>query len=280
VESGQAAEAGHSLRALEIFRRLGAADRESAVLNNMGAFAYWAGRWDEAVELYRRGADASTRAGDVNYTAFADCNVGEVLSDQGRAEEAEPLLRRALKVWKGTADEHGVAYATALLGRLHVRAGRVEEGIELLESAQAGFQALNVGSDAALVQFLLCEAALFAGRGEDARERARALFGELAEDARLEPMLHYLVGVALAQTGDIPAAGEALATALETARAAELRFETALALDALEGLSRFGARPSLRRRRELQAILEQLDIVRLPAPPLARPRPAAAPVSA
>ena len=121
------AEAGYSARALEIFRRHGAADRESAVLNNMGGFAYRAGRWDEAVALYRESADASRRAGDVNFEAFADCNVGEVLSDQGRLEEAEPLLRRALQIWRGTADEHGVAFVTALLGRLHARAGRTGE---------------------------------------------------------------------------------------------------------------------------------------------------------
>ena len=53
IMSGRATEPEHSARALEIFRRHGAADRESAVLNNMGAFAYRAGRWDDAIALYR-----------------------------------------------------------------------------------------------------------------------------------------------------------------------------------------------------------------------------------
>jgi tetratricopeptide (TPR) repeat protein len=257
------------VHALEIFKRLGAADRESAVLNNMGGFAYRAGRWDEAVDLYQRGAEASTRAGDVNYGAFADCNVGEVRSDQGRLQEAEPLLRRALQVWRGTADEHGVAFATALLGRLLLRDGRTERGIEHLHDARRRFRALHVQIDGALVEGLLAEAALWAGRPEEAHKRASSLWGRLPDDARLDPMLHHVAGVALAQLGEIRAAEEELNEAVAAARACELPFELALALDALEQLSHLGARTSPRRRRERDALLTRLAIVRLPAPPLA-----------
>jgi tetratricopeptide (TPR) repeat protein len=274
VMSGRAPEAGYSSRALEIFRRCGAADRESAVLNNMGGFAYRAGRWGEAMELYRQSRDASMRAGDVNFGAFADCNVGEVLSDQGRLEEAEPLLRRALQVWRGTADEHGVAIATTLLGRLHARAGRPDKAAELLADASVRFDALRAEIDAAWARALLAEVALFAGRPELAHDRALALFGELPDDALLEPLLHHVTGVALAQRGNVPEAGEALAAALGAAREAQLPLETALALDALEQLGP----TSPERRLELDALLRRLGIARLPGPPLARPRIAAAPV--
>jgi class 3 adenylate cyclase/tetratricopeptide (TPR) repeat protein len=272
VMSGRATEPGHSARALEIFRRHGVADRESGVLNNMGAYAYKAGRWEEAVALYRRGADASMRAGDVNLGAFADCNVGEVLSDQGHLEEAEPMLRRALQIWRGTADEHGVAFVTALLGRLYARAGRVDEAVELLEDALARFNTLHVGIDAALVKALLAEAALFDGRAEEAHERARSLLAEVSDDAMLEPLLHLLSGAALAQMGETGAATDALIAALHAARASELPFETVLALDALELLD-----PSPARGRERDALLARLDITRLPRPPLTRPVKAAAP---
>jgi len=272
VTSGRAKEPVHSARALEIFRRHGVAERESGMLNSMGGYAYKAGRWEEAIALYRRGADASVRAGDVNLGAFADCNVGEVLSDQGRLAEAEPLLRRALQIWRGTADEHGVAFVTALLGRLYARSGRADEAIELLEDALARFNALHVEIDAALVKALLAEAALFDGRAEEAHERARALFAEVSDDALLEPLLHQLTGAALAQMGETGAAIDALIAALDAARASELPFETALALDALESLD-----PSPVRRSERDALLARLDIARLPRPPLARPREAAAP---
>jgi class 3 adenylate cyclase/tetratricopeptide (TPR) repeat protein len=266
VESGRVDEAGYSARALEIFRRHGAADRESAVLNNMGGFAYRAGRWDDAVSLYRQGGDASRRAGDVNFGAFADCNVGEVLSDQGRLDEAEPLLRRALQVWRGTADDHGVAFATALLGRLHARAGRADEARAELEDARGRFRAMRVEIDGALAEALIAEAAAFAGRSEEARRRALRLRAALPADARLEPLLDHVAGVASAQMGDLAAAVERLTTSLEEARRCELPFEELLALDALVALGGPAGSPS--RRRERDRLQEQLDVVRVPAPPL------------
>jgi tetratricopeptide (TPR) repeat protein len=230
----------------------------------MGGFAYRAGRWDEAVDLYRRGAEASARAGDVNYGAFADCNVGEVLSDQGRLDEAEPLLRRALQVWRGTADEHGVAFVSTLLGRLYVRAGRTQDGVGLLREALARFRALHVEVDAAFVEALLAEASLWAGHPDEALAGVTDLRGRLPDDAVLEPLLHHIAGVALVRLGDLAGAREELEAAVATARSFELPFELTLGLDALEQL---GGRWSARRRRERDALLVRLDIVQLPAPP-------------
>jgi tetratricopeptide (TPR) repeat protein len=199
----------------------------------------------------------------VNFAAFADCNVGELLSDQGRLDAAEPMLRRALRVWRGTADEHGVAFATAVLGRLHARAGQDEPAVELLDHALARFRALGAQTDAAHVEVLQAEAAVFAGRAEDARERLAEISAGLPQDALLEPLLHQVTGVTLAQLGDATAAERALETSLAAARDAELPFETLLALDAL---CQLGAPEQLRRERH--ALLTRLDIVRLPRPPL------------
>ena len=54
IESGRADEASYSWRALEIYEQLGDPEHEAIALNNLGAFAYWNGRWDDAVALYRR----------------------------------------------------------------------------------------------------------------------------------------------------------------------------------------------------------------------------------
>ena len=63
VESGRPDEATYSSRALEIYEQLGDPEHEFLVLNNLGGITYWADRWDDAVELYRRAASCAERAG-------------------------------------------------------------------------------------------------------------------------------------------------------------------------------------------------------------------------
>ena len=63
IESGRPEEAIHSRRALELCEQLGDPEHESAVLNSLGLFAYFDGRWDEAVALYERAGECSDRAG-------------------------------------------------------------------------------------------------------------------------------------------------------------------------------------------------------------------------
>ena len=52
---GRTELAVHSKRALEIYEELGNFDRQAQVLNNLGGFLYFEGRWDEAVAALRAG---------------------------------------------------------------------------------------------------------------------------------------------------------------------------------------------------------------------------------
>ena len=92
------------------------------MLNNLGMFAYFEGRWDNAIAFYRRArgpaANAPVARRDVAYT---DCNIGEILSDQGHLDEAGASLRRARQVWSGTGERQTVAFVDVLLARLAVR---------------------------------------------------------------------------------------------------------------------------------------------------------------
>ncbi len=58
--SSDVRKATYSARALEIYEQLGDPEREAAVLNNMGMFAYYDGRWDDAVALYREAGRAAS----------------------------------------------------------------------------------------------------------------------------------------------------------------------------------------------------------------------------
>ena len=183
-DAGRGAEASHSARALAIYQRLGDLDREAAVLNNLGAYAYHEGDWREAVVLYRRAGNASARAGDVINAAFGDCNVGEVLVGQGRITAADEALRRALQVWRGSGDDSGVAYAHALLGRAAVHQGRHDDGRGLVQLALAKFRQLGHEPEAQMAEALLIEANVFGGHAERALQDIEALRPRLL-DARM-----------------------------------------------------------------------------------------------
>ncbi|TMK97438.1 MAG: tetratricopeptide repeat protein [Actinobacteria bacterium] len=98
VDLGQLDQATNSPRALEIYEELGDLGTAATVLNNMGMFEYFRGRWDHAAELYDRGRKLRLRIGDTVDAAMGTTNIGEILSDQGRLEEAKAMFADALRV--------------------------------------------------------------------------------------------------------------------------------------------------------------------------------------
>ena len=277
-DSGRPQEATHSHRSLEIYERHGEFDRQAAVLNNLGGFAYHEGRWDDAVELYRRAAEVSARAGDVANAAFGDCNVGEVLSDQGRWAEAEQALRQALRIWRGSSYDWGTAFATALLGRTAVRAGRHDEGAGLLEESFRGLRRVGAMSDAALVEAYIAEGLAFRRESERALAAADRL---LRHAGRTAPLLHRVRGFALAQRGAREPAERALSASLVAARAHGSDFEIAVTLDTMERLrDKLGDDLHTAEREQRDALLARLDVAAVPVPPLDPPSPALAATTA
>ena len=136
----------HARLALPMLEEAGDLVLQANVLNNLGIEAYYAGRWDEASELYRRGGELSARAGDVVNVARAQNNEGEILSDQGRLEEADERFLEAQRVWRAARYPVGSALAASNLGRVAARARRFDEALELLAGALEAFEAL--GSEA------------------------------------------------------------------------------------------------------------------------------------
>ena len=257
-EMGRSDEAIYSPRALEIYRRLGDLQHEARVLNNLGGFAYWKGRWAEAVDLYREAGTCRKRAGNAVDAAQTDANVGEILSDQGRLEEAEVHLRRARRAWSSTGHREGAAFADMLLGRLAVRTGRAEEGIALLEETAANMRQIGIPYYAELASALLAEAHALGGAPERALDIAQRL---LASGNGYVSLLRRSSGIALARTGDRNPARREIDLALAAARERGEDFEIALALDALAALDSADAA----QQRERDKIVERLGVERLPA---------------
>ena len=259
---GTLREPAYSYKALSIYEHLGDLAGQANVLNNLGGFAYYEGRWDEAVDLYERGRTARERTGDSVNAAFGTANVGEIRSDQGRLDEAEGLLRSALRVWRAAGYRSGVAYALALLGRVASRAGRHDEALALFDEARA--LARDVGSEAEVLEVdaRMAEAALLRGDAPSAEALAEATLGRGGAESVLAPVLYRVRGAALDAMGDAEAARVALETALAEARGRDNDYELALALDAL---SRLGDGEDSRARERSRAILDRLGVVSLPS---------------
>ena len=258
--SGARSDTSDSRRALEIYERLGQIQLAAVVRNNLGGFAYYAGDWGEAVHHYEEAGRQAARAGDIAGAIFADCNIGEVLSDQGSYEAAEPRLRAALRLARATANEDGEALARTMLGRLLARAGRARDGVELLRHARQQLLDMGRRGDAQHAERLIAEALLAGGDRRGALEVLERLHAVDAADTALALRLR-----AIALEGEGSPAHDAVAAlehALRTAREDEDAYETALALSALCSRSRGSTETRLG---ELADLVAQLGIVRLPS---------------
>jgi tetratricopeptide (TPR) repeat protein len=249
--------------ALSLFEELGELEPQAQVLNNMGTFSYFAGRWDEAVESWDRSRELRLRTGDAVEAANGTNNVAEVLSDQGHLADAERRFREALRVWKAAGFEGGVAYALANLGRVAYREGRPEEGLAMLREARAlfaesGYMAQVLETDTRIAECHLV-----------ARQPAEALTiadGALAVEASRDGLGHQRAALLRARAYALVAldrqdeAAGALSESLDAARERQADHEIAFTLTAMSELSGEPLDEPLEKERQL--LLERLGIVR------------------
>ncbi len=233
VLQGQPELAVHSARALEIYEQLGNFDRQAQVLNNLGGFTYYEGRWDEAVALYERGREIRLRTGNAVEAAFIACNIGEVLTDQGNLEEAENRFREALRVARAAKKPYVAATALQHLGRVAMLSGDTDLAFEHLGDARGQFEAMMNADDVQEVDVLLAECHVVAGNPTLALEVVEAI--SAANPTRLAA-LERTRGRAHLALGNDDAAREALDASLADARDQDALFEIARTLDVLVDL--------------------------------------------
>ena len=250
--------------ALPIYEELGDLLGQANTLNNLGIEAYYEGRWGEALTLYERSRSARQRVGDVVGAATIANNIAEILSDQGRLEEAEEILHEVLETCQAAGSRLMTAAATANLGRAAARAGRHDEAWEALEDALGAFGEIRAGSFVIETRARLAEAALLAGDAERAFTLATAAASttEGAPAPPVEAMVRRIKGCALYAMGDLAAAAQELEASLAVARAAGVRYELALTLKA-----RCALQPNAAEEAEAAALLDELQVVRLPGLP-------------
>jgi class 3 adenylate cyclase/tetratricopeptide (TPR) repeat protein len=257
--------------ALPIYEELGDLVGMGTVLNNLGVDAYFEGRWDDALALYRRGQEARERAGDVVNAAASVNNIGEIRSDQGHLDEAERLFRTAHDIASATGYQVLRLLTISNLGRAAARSGRFVDSRRLLNEALEGFQKLGAASFILETKAREAELAIYAGDHALALEivdHALVALPRLGGNASLEAMLLRQRGLALLQAERPSEAAAPLHASLKAARLVNGQFEVALTLLALAWLSRTVGKDFHATLVESQAFLEQLGVVRTPQIPL------------
>ena len=227
--------------------------------------------------LYAR-REREPRAGDVANAAFGDCNVGEVLSTRGGWRRPSSCC--------GGRGASGAARATTGASRSRPRCSgawrsapaATTRGTSCSRTAPRCFQRLPRSRTPRWPTACIAEALAFA-RAPDARAgrgRPRA-----PRAGRSTALLHRVRGFALAQLGDEDGAAHAFHASLREAEERGNRYELAVTLHALDALPRSAPARRAGGLRRRDALLAQLGVVALPAPPLSAAwrdrRPAAAP---
>lgn len=271
IDLGRADLATNSSAALGIYAELGDLSGQGEVLNNLGGFAYYEGRWEDALQLYARSGRAIERTGNLADAAAATCNRAEILADQGRLDEAEAAFSEALRVWRSVGYPRWAASALMHLGRLQSRRGRHDQGMCVLEEARSTLLGLEAGPEALEAEVWIAECLLLDGRAdaalamaERALEREAALGGAGVQRATLLRIR----GCALAQRGDVTGAWAALDESLAAGRGRAAAYEIALTLEALSAVAPLAGRRFVPPEREHRLVLQRLGVTRMPPLPV------------
>jgi len=260
--------------ALPIYEELGDLTGQANVLNNLGIDAYYEGKWNEALDLYRRSREAQEKAGNLIFAADADNNIAEILSDQGRLDEAEELFRQALTTYRAARYPMGEAFATSNLGRAAARAGRMDEAMQLLEEALRRFTEIGDENLELETEARVIEALVLAGEGERAASRGREVMRRLGRSGPpvVRAMLLRSLAYAAVQRGDLDEARELLDASRGLAREAGARYEFALTLQALGRVLQLLGEPGREAvGEEASSIFDRLGVVATPDVPLPSP---------
>ncbi|HEX5626495.1 MAG TPA: adenylate/guanylate cyclase domain-containing protein [Actinomycetota bacterium] len=270
VELGRYEDVTHYPLALAIYEELGDLMESGTINNDLGAFAYYQGRWDDALAFYEKARDQWERAGDLPWAATISANVAEILSDRGQLEEADQMGREALRILRGAGLKSAIAFGLNIVGRVACRSGRYVEALELLEQGRVvnheiGDQPEELESDVRIAECLAMQ-----GRSAQALELAtEALVRSETLGGPATPQLQRVRGCALAQLGRLSEARVALQESVAGARDREAEYEEALALHGLARIAAMEERPDAPElEARYRAIFERLGVVAAPVIPI------------
>ncbi len=263
LQFGDAGLGDRTREALEVMDRRGVRIRAPFALSNLAAFAYYAGRWEEAVDFFARAADAAHATGDTILSAIVQLNMGEVLTSQGRAGEALPALADAARTLRVSGTPAYAAYADVQHARAVLMAGDPAEAERLLEAAELELAALGQPNSALEAALVRCEALTRLGRAEEAL-LVVAAHEEAGEEtsAALLPRVHLERARAMAALSLLDEAAGAASAGLEISDDAPYERARLLTMAAEIAGRRGRADEASEAAQEAEAILRRLGALR------------------
>ena len=253
--------AGYCQKALDLYVEVGDLVGQASLANNLGAMAYYDGRWDETLERYGQASEASRRVGDFIRAAHFDANTAEVLVNQGRLDEAEPLLRDAARVLRSSGSPWLASFAEMQLGRVLTRRGRHDDSEVLLRRLVQECYQLGVTASAYEVSLHLAECLIEQVRVTEAMEVLDQAISRNTEDVALFEAAEAVVRArALSSEGRVPEAVDVIVAGIAAARARELEFDLCRLLMLADSLGVVDARLGDGVAEEVEHLLERLSI--------------------
>ncbi len=249
--------------ALQICIDHGFRQRESTVRLNLGAFAYYAGRWTEAAEWYRTGRQVALEAGSAFVAAQTDVNLAELLINQGRVDEAEEILVDAIRVLRASGAVRFLAEGQMQLARVYLSRGDLEDAERRAAEVASMFSALGNPSSALEAALVQAEAVLSAGRPEEALGIIDVAEHEARSEAAFSmPRTCLQRGRALLDLDRVEEADEMITSGLLAARAQDLPYEESLLLRVSSRLERLRGHDDRARaaKKESQELLARLGV--------------------
>lgn len=231
LQLGVAGLGDHTRRALDICVEQGFRARESIARANLGAFAYYSGRWTEAADWYSSSRRVALEAGNAFGAAETDVNLAELLINQGHLDAAEEILVDAVRVLRASGAVSFLAQGEMQLARVHLRRGDLAEAERRATAVVEGLRALGQATSALEAALVHAEAVVRDGRADE----GLAIIDRAEQDAPSEaafslPRTCLQRSRALLALRRLDDADDAVAAGLDAAREQDLPYEEALLL--------------------------------------------------
>jgi class 3 adenylate cyclase/predicted ATPase len=218
----------HAREALALYRELDDLNAQQRVVNNLGAFDFYAGDWTSALAEYQRAADLTRRLGNDVEAAISDANSGEILVLQGKYDDARPLLEASSRVLRAADFIDGASFSDVQLARVYLAQGDLTQARTLLDAVINELTASGKLDSALEAAIARAEVALAVDEPEQALTiLSSSLDGARKEAQMLLPQLAKVRAMALFALGHVDEAAAACAEGLAEARDLGLGYEQA-----------------------------------------------------